>query len=153
MVACPAGKQSLSWLPSTYPQSGMKWEARVSRKDCSPCSYRRQCTRAKQEPRIIGLLPRAQHEALQTARQQQTTQEFYHQYAARAGGESPHEQAIRRGGLRRCRSIGHAKAHLQPLITAAAINLVRVEAWLAGTPRAPTRCSHFAALEPVARAT
>ena len=64
-------------------------------------------------------------------------QEFYHQYAARAGVESPHEQAIRRGGLRRCRSIGHAKAHLQPLITAAAINLVRVEAWLAWHTTSP----------------
>src|SRR5262245_1266097 len=151
VVTCPAGKQSLSWLPSTYPQSGMQWEARFSRKDCSPCSYRGQCTRAKQEPRIVGLLPREQHEALQTARQQQTTKEFYHQYAARAGVESTHEQAIRRCGLRRCRYIGHSKAHLQHLITAAAINLVRVEAWLTGTPRAPTRCSHFAALQSVAR--
>src|SRR3982751_2733377 len=33
VVTCPAGQQSVSWLPSTYPQNGMKWEARFSRQD------------------------------------------------------------------------------------------------------------------------
>jgi hypothetical protein len=36
VVTCPAGKQSVSWLPHTYPQNGMKWEARFSRQDCGP---------------------------------------------------------------------------------------------------------------------
>ena len=43
-------------------------EARFARADCTPCPSRSQCTRSKQEPRIIGLLPREQHEALQAAR-------------------------------------------------------------------------------------
>ncbi|MBV9035351.1 MAG: IS1182 family transposase, partial [Acidobacteriaceae bacterium] len=51
VVTCPAGKQSVSWLPHTYPQNGMKWEARFSRQDCGPCCFRAQCTRAKLEPR------------------------------------------------------------------------------------------------------
>lgn len=147
VATCPAGKQSLSWLPNTYPKNGVVWEVRFSRKDCTPCPHRAQCTKAKKEPRILGLQTRAQHEALQAARQRQTTEAFRQQYAARAGIEGTHEQAIRRCGLRRCRYIGLAKARLQHIITAAAINLVRVSDWLNGTPRAQTRCSRFAALQ------
>ena len=33
VVTCPMGKQSISWLPNTYPQNGMTWEARFARKD------------------------------------------------------------------------------------------------------------------------
>ena len=53
VVTCPAGKQSISWLPNTWPESGMVFEARFARKDCTPCSLRSRCTRAKNEPRII----------------------------------------------------------------------------------------------------
>src|SRR5205823_623849 len=132
VVTCPAGRESISWLPSTYPQNGMAFEARFARKDCTPCPSRAQCTWSKQEPRIIGLLPREQHEALQAARRAQETEEFRSRYAARAGIEGTHEQANRRCGLRRCRYIGEAKAHLQHLLTAAAINVVRLNEWWAG---------------------
>jgi hypothetical protein len=37
VVTCPAGKRSISWLPSTYPQNGMVFEARFARRDCTPC--------------------------------------------------------------------------------------------------------------------
>jgi transposase len=113
VVTGPAGKESISWLPNTYPKNGMVFEARFARKDCTPCPCRPQCTRSKQEPRIIGLLPREQHEALQAARREQETEEFRSRYAARAGIEGTHEQAICRCGLRRCRYIGEAKAHGQ----------------------------------------
>jgi transposase len=146
VVTCPAGKQSISWLPNTYPKNGMMWEVRFARKDCTSCVHRLQCTKAKKEPRLLGLQAREQYEALQAARQRQTTDAFRLQYAARAGIESTHEQAIRRCGLRRSRYIGRAKTHLQHLITATAINLVRVAAWLEGTPWAKTRQSAFAAL-------
>ena len=86
VVTCPAGKESISWLPNTWPENGMKFEARFARKDCTPCSRRSRCTRAKNEPRIIiGLQAREHHEALQSARQHQTTVEFQQNYAARAG--------------------------------------------------------------------
>jgi DDE family transposase len=146
VVTGPAGKQSISWLPNTYPKNGMVWEVRFARKDCTPCIHRAQCPKAKQEPRLLGLQAREQYEALQAARQHQTTEAFRHHYAARAGIESTHEQAIRRCGLRRNRDIGLGKTHLQHLITATAINLVRVAAWLEGTPWAKTRQSAFAAL-------
>jgi transposase len=120
MATCPMGKQSGSWLPNTYPKNGLVWEVRCSRHDCSPCTQRARCTRAKREPRILGLPSREQHEALVTARQQQTTETFRAQYAARAGVESTHEQAIRRCGLRQCRYRGQAKTHLQHRVTAVA---------------------------------
>jgi transposase len=150
VVTCPAGKESISWLPNTYPKNGMVIEARFARKDCTPCPSRSRCTKSEKEPRIIGLLPREQHEALQATRREQGTEEFRSRYAARAGIEGTHEQAIRRCGLRRCRYIGEAKAHLQHLLTAAAINLVRLSEWWSGTPLARTRCSRFAALQPAA---
>ena len=45
--------------------------------------------------------------------------------------------------MRRSRSIGLAKTHLQHLGIAAAINLVRVVAWLDGDELAPTRVTAF----------
>jgi transposase len=150
VVTCPAGKESISWLPNTYPKNGMAFEAWFARKDCTPCPSRSQGTRSKQEPRIIALLPREQHEVLQAARREQETEEFRRRYAARAGIEGTHEQANRRCGLRCCRYIGEAKAHLQHLLTAAALNVVRLSEWWAGTPLSRTRCSRFAALQPAA---
>jgi len=147
VVTCPLGKESISWLPHTYPKSGMTWEVRFARKDCTPCPQRAQCTRSKKEPRLIGLQAREHYAALQAARKRQTTETFRQQYAARAGIESAHAQGIRRSGLRQARYLGQAKTHLQHLATAAALNIVRIGEWLAGTPRAKTRCSPFAALK------
>jgi transposase len=146
-VTCPAGKQSISWLPSTYPKKGTVFEARFSARDCTPCPLRCRCTKAKREPRIIGLQAREHHEALQAARKQQSTAEFRLNYAGRAGIEGTHGQAVRRCGLRQCRYIGLAKTRLQHVITAVAINLARIGAWWTDTPRATTRCSRFAALQ------
>jgi transposase len=146
VVTCPAGKQSISWLPKTNPASGVDFEARFSGRDCTPCTSRSQCTRSKQEPRIISLQARDLHEALQRMRKRQTTEEFGKAYAARAGIESTHAQAIRRSGLRRTHR-GLVKTRLQHVNTAVAINLLRIASWASGTPLAQTRCSHFAALQ------
>jgi transposase len=146
VVTCPAGKQSISWLPNTYPQNGVVFEARFARKDCGPCPHRARCTKSKLEPRIIGLQAQEHHETLYAARQRQKTEEFRSQYAARAGIEATHEQAIRRCGLRQCRYIGQVKTRLQHVLTATAVNLLRLNDWWSGKPIAKTRCSHFAAL-------
>lgn len=150
VVTCPAGKESISWLPSTSMQNGRVFEARFATRDCFPCPLHPRCTRAKREPRSIGLQAREHFEALQGARKQQRTQAFRDSYAARAGIEGTHAQAISRCGLRQCRYIGLAKTPLQHVLTAAAINLVRVAEWHAGTPTAKTRCSRFAALQAAA---
>ena len=150
VITCPAGKESISWLPNTWPENGMTFEVRFARRDCTPCALRPRCTRAKREPRIIGLQEREHFEALQGARKHQETEAFRASYAARAGIEGTHAQAIHRCGLRRSRYIGLAKTHLQHVITAAAINLIRVAEWFAGISVARTRVSRFAALQPAA---
>ncbi len=125
----------------------MAFEVRFGRKDCTPCSLRPRCTRAKREPRIVWLQARERFETLQGARRHQKTAAFRESYAARAGIEGTHAQGVSRCGLRRCRYIGLAKTRLQHVITAAAINLVRVAGWFAGAPVARTRLSRFAALQ------
>ncbi len=49
-------------------------------------------------------------------------------------------------GLRRSRSLGLARTHWPPILTAAALHVVRVMDWLAEVPRATTRTSRCAAL-------
>lgn len=148
VVTCPAGKQSHSWLPSTRPQDRCAYSVRFAKKDCHPCPHRRHCTRAKKEPRELTLQTKEEYEALHAARRRQKTPEFKEAYKARAGIESAHEQGNRRCGLRQARYIGLAKTHLQHVLTAAALNLIRVGEWLFGSPRAKTRLSRFAQLAP-----
>ena len=99
----------------------------------------------------MTLYPQKQHEALQHARQEQTTQEWQQQYAKRAGVEGTISQAVRGFGLRECRYIGLAKTHLQHVLTAAALNLARLDDWFTGKKRAETRVSRFAALQRLSR--
>jgi transposase len=121
---------------------------RFARNDCQACPMRERCTHSPTEPRMLTVRPQEYHEALQAARQRQTTPEFKEAYAARAGIEGTLSQGIRACDLRRSRYIGLTKTHLHHLISATAINLLRVGAWLADLPRAQTRRSPFAALAP-----
>ena len=100
---------AVAQAPSVF-IADLTWtEVRFARKDCTPCAHRAQCTRSKKEPRIVGLQAREHYEALHTARQHQTTEAFYQQYAPRAGIEGTHAQGIRRCGLRQSRYIGLAR--------------------------------------------
>ena len=97
---------------------------------------------------MIGLQERAQQEAWQGRRAEQRTPEFRAIYAARAGVEGTHSQGIRRCDLRQARYWGLLKTHLQQILTAVALNLIRIAEWLAERPLAKTRISAFAALKP-----
>ena len=79
-------------------------------------------------------------------RTEQQTEQWRQRYAARSGIESTISQAVRAFGLRRCRYKGIAKARVQNILTATAINLTRLDAWLAGKPLGRNRVSHLAAL-------
>ena len=81
--------------------------------------------------------------ALQQAREREQTAAYREQYRIRAGVEGTHSQGVRRCGLRQCRYLGEKKVHLQHLLTATALNFVRVGAWLMESPRARTRASAF----------
>ena len=62
------------------------------------------------------------------------------------GVEGTISQGVRGCALRRSRYVGMAKTHLQHVITAVAMNVVRLLAWFAGVPKAQTRLSAFARL-------
>ncbi len=85
----------------------------------------------------------AQHTALQVARKIQRTDTFQQKYALRAGIEATISQGVRAFDLHRSRYLGRPKPHVQHLSIAAAINLVRLVAWLDGDLLAPTRVSAF----------
>jgi transposase len=71
------------------------------------------------------------------------------QYATYAAGvEGTLSQGIRAFELRQSRYIGLARTHLQHILTAAAMNIARFDAWVTDRPRAKTRISHFEALRP-----
>ena len=122
-------------------------EARFATRDRFQYPLRPRCTRCKCEPRIVGMQAREHFEALQGARRHQKTDAFRTSYAAGAGSEGTHAQAISRCGVRRCCYIGLAKTRLQQVLTAVAVNLVQIAEWCAGTPTARTRYSRFAALQ------
>jgi transposase len=96
--------------------------------------------------RSIAVRPRDQYEALQAARSREASEEYRVEYDRRAGIEGTISQGVRTSGLRRSRYIDEAKAHLQHIATAAAINVSRISDWLAERPCEVTRTSAFARL-------
>lgn len=148
-VRCPHGQLSRQWNESVNQHSHPVIRVRFSRKHCQSCPSRLDCTQAQsQHGRSISLLPYPQHQALQAARQYEQTVEFKQRYATRAGVEGSLSQGVRAFGLRRSRYIGLAKTHLQHIMTAVAINLVRLMHWWEELPKAQTRISRFQALAP-----
>jgi transposase len=118
------------------------------KKDCAGCAVRFRCTRGKAGPRELTLHPKAQHLALQAARERQQTDAFKALYKRRAGVEGTISQAVFALGMRRTRYRGLLKTHLQHIVTATAINLQRLVDWLWEVPRSRTYKSPFARLAP-----
>jgi transposase len=149
-VTCPQGKTTTGWTPHLDEQGEPRIQARFSILDCRTCPSRDKCVRSQTRPRTLRFRPKEQHLALQNARLRMATDKFKQAYAPRAGVEGTISQGARGFGLRRSRYIGQAKTHLQHVLTAVAIDLMRVADWFEETPRARTRCSRFAALAPAA---
>jgi transposase len=145
-VVCPQGKRSRVWEPRLSPVGTPQIHVRFHRQDCHACVVRSACTRSKTEPRALTFQPQAQQVALQAARQRQRTPEFKEQYALRAGAESTMGQAVRRCDLRHARYVGLVRTHLQQIIIAAALNVLRTITWLSDVPRAATRVSRWVTL-------
>jgi transposase len=145
-VTCPEGKTTVLWTPGHDRWGNEVIHTEFARRECLACRSRPLCTRATTEGREMTLRPQERHEALQAARVEQETSEWKAEYAARAGIEGTLSQGVRGFGLRRSRYMGLAKARLQHVATAAAINVYRLSDWLGGVPRAATRTSRFARL-------
>jgi transposase len=149
-VTCPAGQQAISWreYPDHHGQPTIV--THFSTKTCAACPLRQRCTRSPSSARSLSFRPKAQQQALQAARARQSTQAFKTQYAARAGIEGSFSQGVRLSDLRHARYIGCAKTKLQHILTAVALNILRMASWLDEQPFARTRRSPFTVLAPTA---
>lgn len=145
-VTCPEGKISKKWTIKQDQHGNTVIRAQFGYKDCQVCPARSRCTHAAVNPRQLVFRPQEQHEAIQSARQRQTTKEFKERYAKRAGIEGTISQGVRAFDLRVCRYLGLEKTHLQHVLAATAINVVRLFQWQMGDAPSQPRISHFAAL-------
>jgi transposase len=141
VAICPQGQQSSRWS-----RAGERIEVVFAPQTCADCPVRQQCTHSQTTGRVLHLRPQAAYEALQARRAEEQTPAFRQEYATRAGIEGTLSQGVRGMGLRRAKYDGLPKTHLQHVLTAVAINLVRIDAVLTGTPRGKTRASPFARL-------
>jgi len=143
-ATCPQGKTSTRWIDTTidgYPRIHVDFY----NAGCPSCPAKKDCTSSRF--RGLTLHPRDEHQALQRRRAEQNTEPWRQRYAARAGVESTIAQAIHACDARRARYKGLPKVRLEHILLAAAINLIRLDAWWTGTPLGPTRTSHYARLE------
>ena len=148
-ATCPEGRASVSWSPAVDRGHNEVIKIKFSAKDCGACPSHARCTKAKR--RSITVRRRDQYEALQAARSREASEEYRAEYNRRAGIEGTISQGVRACGLRRSRYIGEAKAHLQHVATATAMDVVRITDWritdwLADRPREVTRTSAFTRL-------
>lgn len=149
-ATCPGGHTSRRWERGKDRHGQAVVTMEFSNKDCRRCAVRSLCTQAKQRARALTVRAQPQYEALREARQRQRTAAFKESYKRRAGIEGTISQGVRIGDLRRSRYVGLSKTHLHHVLTATAINFVRVGAWLLDRPREHTRTSRFAKLAPAA---
>jgi transposase len=138
---CPQGQTSQS-----FRRAGERIEVVFPKETCAGCPVRSDCTRSATTGRVLHVRSQAAHEALQARRQEQDTPAFRLEYQTRAGIEATLSQAVRGMGMRRARYDGLHKTHLEHVLTAVAINLVRIDAFFTQTPRGKTHRSRFTRL-------
>ena len=143
---CPMGKSSNSWTEAIDKLKNQVIKIKFATTDCQVCPSCEKCTRSTPPRRTITLRPQAQHEALLAGRQREQTERYKAEYAKRAGVEGTIAQSVRTTEVRRARYIGQAKTHLQHVMSAAIMNVMRMLRWLADEPKAKTRHSTFAQL-------
>jgi transposase len=132
-ATCPQGTASTGWKPGVNKGTDVIAVA-FPAKACRECPVRDRCTRSAREGRGLTLRPREVHEAVTAARAEQETGRWRERYAARAGVEGLMKQATHVTGIRHARYLGLAKTALEHNIAAAALNLIRLDAWRTGNP-------------------
>jgi len=148
-ATCPEGRTSVGWTPARIDYGRTEViKIRFSEKDCWRCPSLARCVRSskKYPRRVITVRRQAAYEALRAARQREKTPAFAELYASRSGVEGTISQGVRACGMRRTRYRGFVKTHLDHMLTATALNCLRLSDWLAGTPKATTQRSRFARL-------
>lgn len=145
-AVCPEGVTSAGWGEYADAHRGPYVRVYFPERACRACPARAACLRRASGGRSLTVRREAEHMALAAARARQATDEGRELHNVRAGVEGTLSQAVRAFGLRRARYRGLPKTRVQHAATGAALNLARVDAWLARRPRAETRTSRFARL-------
>lgn len=149
-ATCPQGQKSTNWYLNKDSQGEPVVQILFDAKTCLACPVRQRCSKAKNTGRSLVLRAEGRHQALQSARERQQTDDFKKLYSKRSGVEGTLSEGIRGRGLRRSRYVGQAKTHLQNLAIAVAMNVKRLTDWLNEVPLAATRHSRFTLLLPTA---
>ena len=92
----------------------------------------------------MTILPEEQFEIRRVAREREKTSEYKREYQRRSGIEGTISQAVRGFGMRHSRYIGAAKTQLHNVMTATAVNFIRLNNWLREVPIVKTRQPLFA---------
>ncbi len=142
-VTCPQGQQSQSWRQR--PEREGQIQVSFAKAVCQACPVRTDCTGGQH--RELQLQSQVQMEALQQQRALQQTAEFRQSYALRSGVEATISQAVRRLPLRQSRYCGMPKVQVQQVVTATALNCLRLYAYVNGVPRGITWASRLTRLK------
>jgi len=147
-ATCPEGRTRIGWTTAVDKYGNEVIKVTFSAKECGPCTSRLRCIRSvkKCQRRTLSIRTEEPYLALQAARQRERTEDFIAEYARRAGIEGTLSRGIRTCAMRRTRYIGLARVHLGHVLTAVALNVLRLGEWFADVPRAKTRTSPFALL-------
>jgi transposase len=148
IATCPEGKKSISWSPAIDNRYNHVMKIKFSSKDCMPCPSREKCIRSRRRWKRRSVTVRADghQQALEAARKREKEPGFAAAYARRAGIEGTISRAVRTCSVRRSKYVGLEKTQLHHLLSATALNFLRVGEWLMGMPKATTRRSPFARL-------
>jgi transposase len=141
-ATCPQGATSTAWSPCTQKHATKAIVVRFAAATCQPCPAKTLCTRSA-TGRQLTLRPREVHEAVTAARANQATSDWKTRYNIRAGIEGTMHQATHVTGIRSARYLGIAKTCLEHNAAAAAINLIRLNAFWTGRPLDRTRTTHL----------
>lgn len=109
-VTCPNGKVTSNWVQA--PAMAPYLVARFHKNHCSPCPDRSRCTSGT-SPRTISFLPRHLHQIQAKNRTDQHDPTWLRLYHSRSGVEGTVNDIVNGHRMRRYRSHGTTKVHLQ----------------------------------------
>ena len=119
VARCPAGKRSIR--RDAVPGDDPGWRYVFSRKDCSPCPLRAQCTKSRAAARVLQITEKT--EALWRLRKKQKTKRFRKRYRKRVVVEHRIGRLVQLG-VRQARYFGKAKTGFQIALAATVANLM-----------------------------
>jgi DDE family transposase len=150
-VTCPQGATSTGWSQVVQQEKRQAIVVRFATATCHTCPAKTKCTTSR-TGRQLFLRPREIHEAVAAARAGQPSEDWKHRHNIRAGVEGTMRQATHVTGIRRARYPGLDKTRLEHNAAAAAVNLLRLDAWWTGGLLDRTRTTHLQRLDLTATA-